>query len=187
MEYFKKLVGDRIYLSPSNAEDVEKYTKWLNDFYVTDGLGRSGKIMTVAEERKWLENANKNGDVFFAIVKLENNELIGNCGIHDINHQNRTATIGILIGEENNRNNGFGAETLRLLLDYGFHYLNLNNIMLNVFSFNERAIACYKKVGFKEFGRRRKSYFLNGKYYDSVHMDILAEEFTEDYIKNKNI
>ena len=73
------------------------------------------------------------------------------------------------------------------LLDYGFNYLNMNNIMLNVKSFNERAIACYKKVGFKEFGRRRESYFLNGKYYDDIQMDILAREFKGNYIKNKNI
>lgn len=39
MKYFKKLVGDTIYLSPRNSEDVEIFTKWLNDFQVTDGLG----------------------------------------------------------------------------------------------------------------------------------------------------
>lgn len=33
-----------------------------------------------------------------------------------------------------------GAEALKLLLDFGFNYLNLNNIMLVVKSFNERAI-----------------------------------------------
>ena len=32
MKYFKKLVGDRIYLSPRNSEDIEIFTKWLNDF-----------------------------------------------------------------------------------------------------------------------------------------------------------
>ena len=84
-------------------------------------------------------------------------------------------------------NKGYGAEVLNLLLDYGFNYLNMNNIMLNVKSFNERAIACYKKVGFKEYGRRREAYFLNGKYYDHVFMDILAREFEGNYIKNKNV
>ena len=54
-------------------------------------------------------------------------------------------------------------------------------------SFNERAIACYKKVGFKEIGRRRQGYFLNGKYHDEIFMDILKDEFKEDYIKNKNV
>lgn len=101
--------------------------------------------------------------------------------------QNRIGTIGVFIGEEDNRSKGYGAEALKLLLDYGFNYINLNNIMLTVKSFNERAIKCYEKVGFKEFGRRRESYFLNGKYYDDVHMDILASEFKESFIRNKNV
>ena len=53
-------------------------------------------------------------------------------------------------------------------------------------SFNERALKCYQKCGFKEYGRRRKCKFINGKYYDCIEMDILAEEFKESYIKNKN-
>ena len=36
MKYFKKLVGERIYLSPRNSEDVEQFTEWLNDFNTTD-------------------------------------------------------------------------------------------------------------------------------------------------------
>ena len=91
------------------------------------------------------------------------------------------------IFDENKRSNGYGTESLRLLLDYGFNYLNLNNIHLGVKAFNERAIACYKKVGFKEYGRRREAYFLNGKYYDDVFMDILAREFKGNNIKNKNV
>lgn len=42
MKYFKKLIGDRIYLSPRNSEDIEVFTEWLNDFETTDYLGRSG-------------------------------------------------------------------------------------------------------------------------------------------------
>ena len=188
MKYFKKLVGENIYLSPLNVEDAEKYTEWLNDFRTTDGVGRSGQNMTIEAEKAWIEDAlNKKDEFYFSIVKMENDELIGNCGLHNISRQNRIGTVGIFIGDEENRSHGYGAEALKLLLDYGFHYLNLNNIMLEVKSFNERAINCYKKVGFKEFGRRRQSYFLNGKYYDDVHMDILAEEFQGDYIKNKNI
>ena len=188
MKYFTKLIGENIYLSPLNIEDAEKYTEWFNDFQVTDGVGRSGQIMTVEAEKAWIEEASKKKDEFyFSIVKMETDELIGNCGLHEISCQNRIGTVGIFIGDEENRNHGYGTEALKLLLDYGFHYLNLNNIMLGVKSFNERAIRCYQKVGFKEFGRRRQSYFLNGKYYDDVHMDILAEEFTESYIKNKNV
>lgn len=185
MKYFKKLVGERIYLSPLNVEDAEKYVEWFCDFKTTDGIGKSGNIMTLESEKEFLEKIVKNNELTFAIVNLEKDELIGSCGFNEISYKKRTGTIGILIGEEKNRSNGYGTETLNLLLDYGFNYLNLNNMMLTVKSFNERAIKCYQKVGFKEFGRRRESYFLNGKYYDDVHMDILASEFKGNYIKNK--
>jgi len=187
MKYFKKLVGEKIYLSPMNIDDTEVFTKWMNDFNVSDYTGRSSNLMTVEAEKEWLSSALSSSEPLFSIIKLENNELIGNCGLMKINNIRRTATLGIMIGEDENRSKGYGTESLRLLLDYGFNYLNLNNIMLEVFGFNERAIKAYKKAGFKEFGRRRGSYFLNGKYYDEIYMDILAEEFTESYIKNKNI
>ena len=187
MKYFKKLVGEGIYLSPMCIDDAEKYVEWFCDFKTADGIKKSGYIITIESEKEWINKNLLNNEFIFSIVKLENDELIGNCGIMKIDYQNRTAEVGLFIGNEDERNKGYGTEVLNLLLDYGFRYLNLNNIELGVFSFNERAIACYKKVGFKEYGRRRKCYFLNGKYHDQICMDILAEEFKGDYIKNKNI
>lgn len=35
--------------------------------------------------------------------------------------------------------------------------------------------------------RDREAMYLNGKYHDVIHMDILESEFTGDYIKNKNV
>ena len=52
MKYFKKLVGERIYLSPRNSEDVEKFTEWLNDFNTTDYIGRSGASVTLDMEKE---------------------------------------------------------------------------------------------------------------------------------------
>lgn len=186
MKYFKKLIGERIYLSPRNNEDIEKFTEWLNDFETTDYLGRSADITTLDGEKKYFdENLNKNHNFF--IVTLKEDKLIGTVGLERYSPVNRTATLGIFIGDKEYRNEGYGTEAIRLILDYGFNYLNLNNIKLDLMSFNERALKCYTKCGFKEYGRRRKCKFINGKYYDSIEMDILAEEFQGDYIKNKNI
>ena len=54
MKYFKKLVGERIYLSPKNSEDVEKFTEWLNDFEITDYLGRSGFLLSIDVEKEYM-------------------------------------------------------------------------------------------------------------------------------------
>ena len=187
MAHFRKLVGEKVYLSPLDIEDAEKYVKWFCDMSLTDGLGKSRDIDTIESEKEWLRKSAEKRELNFGIVSIETDKLIGNCGFLDIDNRDRIATIGIFIGDEENRSKGYGTDTLKLLLDYGFNYQNFNNIMLCVESFNERAIACYKKVGFKEIGRRREGYFLNGKYYDDVYMDILAREYKESHIKNKNI
>lgn len=80
MQYFKKLVGDRIYLSPKGTsdEEVEKFTEWMNDFQVTDYTGRSGQIMTFINEKEYLEkSARDTENRSFDIVESSNNKLIG--------------------------------------------------------------------------------------------------------------
>lgn len=186
MKYFKKLVGDRIYLSPRNSEDVEKFTEWMNDFQVTDYIGRSGALMSLECEKRYLEE-NYNLEGTFAIVTLSENKIIGTIGLKDINTINRSAVLGIFIGEKDYLSKGYGTEAIRLILDFGFNYMNLHNIKLELISFNERALKCYKKCGFVETGRTRENVFVNGKYYDTISMDILSNEFNESYIRNKNI
>jgi len=176
MRYFKKLIGERVYLSPVNKDDVEIYTKWLNDEGVAVNLGQYAKVITLNSEQKFLEEMTSDG-YNFAIVKSDNT-LIGNISLFSINHISRSATTGLFIGESENRGKGYGTEALHLLLEFGFNALNLHNIMLNVYSDNEQAIACYKQVGFTEFGRRRESVFKGGRYIDDdVCMDILSTEF----------
>lgn len=179
MKYYKKLVGERIYLSPMCIEDAETFVKWMSDRSVTDGVRGTHKLMNVELEREWIVENLRKGNYVFSIILKENDKLIGNCSINSVNLMDRTATLGILIGDEENRSNGYGAESLKLLLDYGFNILNLNNIALGVFSFNERAISCYKKIGFKEYGRRHECYYLDGKYYDEIFMEVLKK----DYVK----
>ena len=186
MKYFKKLVGERIYLSPRNSEDVEKFTEWMNDFEVTDYTGRSGSLMSLEGERRYLEE-NDNPEATFSIITLEHNKLIGTVGLEKIDRTNRTAILGIFIGDKDYLSKGYGTEAIKLVLDYGFNYMNMHSIRLDLISCNERALKCYKKCGFKEMGRTRENKFVNGKYYDTISMDILSTEFKENYIKNKNI
>ena len=176
MRYFKKIVGERVYLSPINKDDFEIYTKWLNDYAVGGGLGTFTQMLSLNKEQKILEEMTSEGQNY-AIVKAKDDILLGNISLMDIDGYHRRATIGLFIGEAENRGKGYGGEALRLLIDYGFKFLNLHNIMLHVHSDNEQGIACYKKVGFNEFGRRRESVFKDGKYYDDVHMEVLSSDF----------
>lgn len=190
MSYYKKILGENVYLSPATLEDVEIYTKWMNDFNITDYTGASSSIYSLEKEREWLENKLKyssNEDMFFDIVAVNGDRLLGNVSLMKIDYIDRKADLGILIGENSDRNKGYGTEAIKLLLDFAFNYLNLNNVGLTLIECNNRAKRCYEKAGFKEFGRRRKVEFVNGKYYDLIYMDVLADEFKEEHIKNKNV
>lgn len=179
MKYFRKIEGENIYLSPMNIEDIEIYMKWMSDKSVTNNIGRTQFVTTLEKEKEWIESANKGNKYQFAII-TNKDKLIGNCSLFDIDFINGNATVGIFIGEEEYRNKGLGTEALKILIGYGFNNLNLNNIMLTVFSFNERAIKCYKKVGFKEIGKRRKDVLINNKRYDTIYMDIIREEYYKE-------
>jgi RimJ/RimL family protein N-acetyltransferase len=183
MTYYKKLVGEKCYLSPCSLEDAEEWTEWDNDLEVIIPLGPEAYTpISLDRVREGISRFIKRQDHIFSIVDLETDKLIGRCLLFDIDQINRKATLGIDIGDKEYWNKGYGQDAVRLLLDYGFNLLNLNNIMLGVFSYNERAINCYKKVGFKDMGRRRKSKLIGGKWFDGVSMDILAEEFKSVYV-----
>ena len=175
MRYFKKIIGERVYLSPINIDDAEVYTKWLNDYDVSGNLNNYRMMISLSGEKKILEELVIEGHNY-AIILAKDNTLIGNVGLMAIDNINRVATVGLFIGESENRGKGYGSEALRLILDFGFKTLNLHNIMLNVNSDNEQGIACYKKVGFNEFGRRKDAVYKNGKYIDLLYMEILDSD-----------
>ena len=157
----------------------------VNDIKVSVGLGSVSytNITDFESEKEFLTSIKK--EKMFAVRLLENDELLGNIGFNSLDMVNRNGVLGILIGNPKHQRKGYGTEALKLILDYGFSFLNLRNISLNVFEYNEPAYNLYKKIGFKEVGRLRKAVEIMGKTYDVIIMDMLKEEFQSVYIKRE--
>lgn len=184
MKYFKRLTGEKIYLSPINIDDVNQYTKWLNQSDILIPLGLETLLLSLTKEREKLESYTKSNDSFnFSIIKKDSDELLGNISLFFINQIHQEATIGLFIGEKHNRGKGYGKEAMLLILDYGFNFLNLHNIKLEVFEFNKAAIFLYEKIGFKTFGIRHETHYLDNKRYNQHYMEIIKSDFTSKYIK----
>ncbi|MGE5391577.1 MAG: GNAT family N-acetyltransferase [Deltaproteobacteria bacterium] len=177
MQGIRKIEGERVYLAPMNVEDAPLYVRWLNDPEISVYLNAFSVNIGLEREREFLAQSLKEQRPEFGIRLVEDDRLIGNCGIVNIDNINRKAEIGIFIGERDLLGQGYGREAVMLLLDYGFNILNLNNIYLRPYSFNTRAIRCYEACGFKVAGRLREAKIINGEKYDEVWLDILASEF----------
>lgn len=175
--YFRKIIGKKLYLSPINCDDYLKYVEWLNNFEIAKGINAYSKVNSIVSEKEWLMNNCNSGNYSFAIIDSESNMLIGNIGLMNIKEIDRTAELGIFIGDENYLSRGYGSEAIMILLDYAFNHLNLFNIMLKVYDFNKRAIKAYEKCGFKKFGEWEKSHYFNGEYISEIYMNILKDDF----------
>ena len=176
MRHFSKVAGSRVYLSPVNPEDFETFAKWMSDPNVTQFYSSPSAVFSQPSAKKFLEERAAGG-CNFSIVRAKDDMLIGYVDLHDIQDISRSAYLGIFIGETAIWSQGYGGEAVRLICGFGFNSLNLHNLALTVHSDNENAISCFKKAGFREFGRRRESVFKNGKYYDTIFMEILENEF----------
>ena len=173
------IVGEKVALGPLRKDLVATYTRWMNNFHTLRTMGVPPRPLTLGQEEQWYEGtiARSETSIEFTIYERGAARPIGNCGLHDIDYRNRTAEFGIIIGEPDARGKGYGTEATRLILGYAFTGLGLQNVMLRVFAYNPAGIRAYTNAGFKEFGRRRESQFMGGRYWDVIHMECLASEW----------
>jgi ribosomal-protein-alanine N-acetyltransferase len=171
--------GPSVLLRPLERSDLnERYLGWLNDPEVT----RYTEIGTFPSTAEDLDNyyravSGSRNDVMLAIVDKASSRHVGNVKLGPIQWIHRSATVGILIGEREFWGKGVGLESTRLIVEYGFHCLNLHRIDLGVFAEHEAAVRCYEKAGFKVEGRLREDLFQNGEYKDRLWMGLLRSEY----------
>ncbi len=103
--------------------------------------------------------------------------MIGFAGYFHVNPAVASAEVGIVIGDTRYWGRGYGREALTLLVRHLFTDLAMQRVHLQTWSGNERAIHSYHAVGFREEGRLRRAQVVDGRYYDTVLMGLLREEF----------
>ena len=174
--YFKKVIGERVYLSPIDPDDAPLFSAWLADAEVTRFTTATTLVLGVGTEREFLvKMAQAQND--FTIVEASTDRALGMCGFLGVDQIQRRAEVGIFIGVKEFWSKGYGTEALSLLLDFGFKVRNFHNILLRVKAFNARAIRCYEKLGFQNIGVRREANLSGETYTDEIFMDLLDREF----------
>jgi RimJ/RimL family protein N-acetyltransferase len=174
------IYGERVRLRAAERADVEKFCVWVNDPEVTRYLSLYLPMSRVDEEN-WFEAMTKRDQrektLVIEVRDGDGWKMIGNCGVFDIDPVNSLAELGIMLGEKDEWNKGYGTETMVLLLRHCFDTLNLNRVYLRVYAENLRAKRSYDKAGFVEEGRQREGVYKHGKYDNVVIMSVLRSEW----------
>ena len=177
--------GELVALGPIRRDLIPTYQRWMNDFDTIRTLALPPGPMTLEAETAWFERqAIANDPILFTIYERsppppsgQGWRPIGNADLRNIDWRHRTAEFGIAIGEPTARGKGYGTEATRLMLDYAFTALGLNNVLLHVYEFNHAGRRAYEKAGFREFGRQREARWFGGRRWDVIYMDCLAADF----------
>jgi UDP-4-amino-4,6-dideoxy-N-acetyl-beta-L-altrosamine N-acetyltransferase len=173
------LIGELIYLRPLEREDAPTIVPWFNDPEVTRFLLRH-RPMSLRQEEQFIDHLQQSDtNIGLAIIRRDVDQMIGVTGLHQFNDKNRNAVFGISIGDKDAWGFGFGTEATVLLLRYAFETLNLHRIMLQVFEYNPRAMHIYEKLGFRKEGVLRQENYRDGRYWDTIVMGLLREEWEE--------
>jgi RimJ/RimL family protein N-acetyltransferase len=169
--------GELIRLRAREPEDEPLLYRWFNDPEVTEHLGVRYPL-SHGQEHEFVERSSRIGYGYasFGVETLAEGRLIGGTDLHQMSAEDRSAMLGIAIGDKAYWDGGYGTDTMRTVCRFGFETMNLHRIELEVYAPNERARHVYEKVGFRQEGIRRQARFQRGQYIDVVVMGLLAGE-----------
>lgn len=179
---YKKLETKNIYLSPASLEDAKAFAEIRSEYNVGLGLGSFFRMINEESEKQVLKGWIDGGSVVFSIGEKLTYNVIGSVSLFNIYQMHQRATLGIFISKKY-QSKGYSKEAVKLILDFGFNYRNLNIIELHVYSYNKKAIKLYESLGFKKCGVLRDYVFINGSFYDSYIYDMSRDEFNKSDLK----
>lgn len=175
------LIGKKVYLRAIETEDLEMLRQWRNLPEFKRNFREYRELSRIMQE-KWFESI-VNGDrdtIMYAICMNETEELLGCCGLCYINWVQRSSDLSLYIGYKKTYidSSGIAEEACKLLFEYGFHELNLHKVWTELYEYDLKKIDFFtKRFGFKIDGTLRDHHYMDGKWWDSLILSLLEDEY----------
>lgn len=115
-------------------------------------------------------------DYEIAVVRKEDNKLIGACAIHVSNPNNKEGWIGYCYNQEY-WGNGYASEAAEVIIEFGFKHLNLHRIFATCDPENIGSSKVLENIGMSKEGRLRENKYQKGKWRDSFLYSFLEQEY----------
>ncbi len=179
-----RIDGQRIYLRDHISNDLDAFHSWLSDPVVTQYL--TWRTFNREESLIRLAEALQENEVFprikyfFAIVRKENDVIIGEAGftITSKAEYGGIADLGYFL-LKSYWGLGYASEAVRLMIDYCFNILNLHKIIASCESENAASLKVMEKCGMQQEAYRTKHAFRDGQWHDRLEYALLYEEWLQ--------
>jgi len=169
-------------LARFRVKDVVELLSWVGtEADMVQWAGPAfGWPLTAKQFRQHLLAAAVGPATLFAFGLYEGRQLHGYCELFDYRRAAQSAVLARVIVRPEDRGQGWGRFMVRRVVAFGFERLDLHRIGLGVFDFNEAALRCYARVGFRQEGTLRDSARVAGAYWNCHMMSMLRHEWQPD-------
>jgi len=164
-------------LRRANRSDAEFLFELVTADDTREFLGRAPSSLeeVVAD----IERSEQEHESFGWLVAEDDGEPVGSASYRVLNDRNRIVEGGRLAVHPRFRGRRLGDEVARafqrlVLRELGFHRLEIQ-----VYGFNERAIAHAERAGYHREGVKRKAYLKGGEWQDAVLYSMLDDELPD--------
>jgi RimJ/RimL family protein N-acetyltransferase len=123
-----------------------------------------------------IERSEREPEDYGVFVIEADAEPAGTMSFEVSNRRSRIASLGGLAVHPSFRGRRIADEAARLFQRHLIHDLGYHRLQLEIYGFNERAIAHAERAGFVREGVRRQAYWRHGEWVDGILFGLLAEE-----------
>jgi [ribosomal protein S5]-alanine N-acetyltransferase len=163
-----RIDSDRIYLRPLDDKDcTERYLSWLNDTEVSRFLETRHVVQSLSTIREFVAavNARRNEHLLGIFLKA-GQQHVGNIKVGPIHPYHQCGDVSLLIGEKALHGKGYATEAIKIVSRYAFDYFGAKKLSAGMYEANQGSYKAFLKAGYKDEGRRRAHYMLDGRRCD---------------------
>lgn len=170
------LVGDKLYLKVTTAEDVANTHHWFLQSEPQSLSEWPAPFMTASESSEAFKRIEKSRNrQEFTVVRKDDNMPVARILFCHLNPFNRSAELQVIVDPEE-RHKKHAASAVKILTKYLFRLRGLNKVYMQMSATNEHAVKLAESLGFRRDAHLRHHYFIDGEFHDGYIYSLLLFE-----------
>lgn len=165
----------KITLKKITKKDLSTIQRWRN----LDEIRKFNNqfiLLNLKTQQKWYDTINNLESDKKMFLVFNEKVPIGICGLINLNIDEKSAEVAIIIGEIKFHGKGIGSIILKKLIDFGIKKYELVRIEARIFDYNDKSINVFEKVGFSFEVKLREALWRNGRWNDILIFSIINQK-----------